>query len=138
MVVAIDADAERDHDGRRGELTKRTFPPHETTTSSSRRDRPRKQDIAPISTQNGRIRSPICGTRKQRNLCDQQRGYLWIVAEPPHLLDVVEQDDQCEDAQQHGNQRGEETHAEVFLQVLIIAPAPRPDRCGARTIGRWC
>ena len=39
------------------------IPAARDTTSSSRRDKPRKQDIAPIRTQNGRIRSPICGTR---------------------------------------------------------------------------
>ncbi len=39
------------------------IPAARDTTSSSRRDRPRKHDIAPISTQNGRIRSATCGTR---------------------------------------------------------------------------
>ena len=86
------------------------IPAARDTTSSSRRDRPRKHDIAPISTQNGRIRSPICGTRNSEIFATSQRGYLWNVADAPHLLDVVEQDDQREHAQQHRDQRGEETH----------------------------
>ena len=92
------------------------IPAARDTTSSSRRDRPRKQDIAPISTQNGRIRSPICGTRNSEIFATSNADTFGIVADAPHLLDVVEQDDQCEDAQQHGNQRGEEAHAEVALQ----------------------
>ena len=44
------------------------IPAARETTSSSRRDRPRKHDIAPISTQNGRIRSAICGTRNSEIL----------------------------------------------------------------------
>ena len=44
------------------------MPAARETTSSSRRDKPRKQDMAPISTQNGRMRSAICGTRNSEIL----------------------------------------------------------------------
>ena len=92
------------------------IPAARETTSSSRRDRPRKQDIAPISTQNGRIRSPICGTRNSEILATSNAETFGIVADAPHLLDVVEQDDQREDAQQHRHQRGEEAHAEIAVR----------------------
>jgi hypothetical protein len=39
------------------------IPAARDTTSSSRRDRPRKQTMALIRTQNGKIRSATCGTR---------------------------------------------------------------------------
>ena len=92
------------------------IPAARETTSSSRRDRPRKHDIAPISTQNGRIRSAICGTRNSEIFATSRAETFGTSRHAPHLLDVVEQDDQREHAQQHRDQRGEEAHAEVAVR----------------------
>ena len=99
-----DADTERHDQRRRDELPGR-HAGGARTTSSSRRDRPRKQDIAPISTQNGRMRSVDLRHAKQRNLRDEQRGDFGTSPGAPHHLDVVDQGHQREDAKQHRDQR---------------------------------
>src|SRR4029079_1420215 len=66
---------------------------------------------------------------EQRDLGDQQRRDVGRVRQPAHLFDVVEQDDQHEDAGHHGRQRAAEFQAEVTRQraghwaVLANMPA---------------
>ena len=110
-----DADAKRDHDGRRGELPGR----HSGRARHHQFEPPRQAEkTGHRADQHAERQNPLADLRhaKQRNLRDQQRRDVRNVADAPHLLDVVEQDDQREDAEQHRDQRGEETHAEIAVQ----------------------
>ena len=69
--------------------------------------------MAPISTQNGRIRSVTCGTRKNEVLATSSAETLRDVARAAHQLDVVEQRDQHENADEHQQHRAQEAQAEI-------------------------
>ena len=81
------------------------MPAPRATTSSIRRDRLKKQAIAPISTLNGNSRSMIWGTRHSDISTSIEAGRIGRVGGPPHQVDVVDEQDQNENADEHRRDR---------------------------------
>ena len=61
--------------------------------------------MAPIRTQNGRMRSAICGTRNSEILATSSADTFGTSAGAAHQLDVVDQHDQRENADEHHQHR---------------------------------
>ena len=132
----------RDDDGRRDELPGR----HAGRARHHEFEPPRQAEIAGHrADQHAERQDALRDLRHavQRDLGDQQRGDVRRRRPMRRImLDVVEQDDQREDAEQHRDQRGEEAHAEIAVRAcrdhcagLTTVPARRANHSLTRIDG---
>ena len=125
------ADGERRDQRRRDELPGR----HAGGARDHELEPPRQAEEARHRADQDAERQDALGDLRhaiERRLGDQQRGRVRHVGEPPHHLEVVDQDDQREHAGKHRDQRRPGSARRNSARAcLLIAPAPSSPWRGA-------
>ncbi len=128
------ADAERHEQRGRDELPGR----HASRAGDHEFEPPRQAEIAGHRADQRAERQDALGdlrNAEQRGLGDLDGRDVRRIRQPTHHLDVVDQDDQREHAEQHRDQRGQELHAEIARERAghRAAPAIAAIRCATHS-----